>query len=560
MGSSDKSIRELVNAYINGEIKLPELQRSYVWKSTQVRDLIDSLYRGYPSGTLLLWDMPKDTPTRLAAIEQGNTRGARELLLDGQQRLTSLSLLMQGKPVIVKDRKRPIDILFNLNHPEEVFGQTQDAEYFETVEDESTEIDALRVVRNQTFVVANNALAKQKYWVSVTKIFQDDSESKTLRDIGFNSNDEEWDHLADRIKRVRDIVNYEYRCITLESSKSYQEVTEIFVRVNSLGTKLRSSDLALAQMTAIWPHSLKEFEGYQNICGHAGFQFDLGIILRLLTIMAKEKAGIGDQVKFNNITHLSQDHLQGAWQDTKAAFDFAINFLREHLKIESLAALSSPFIIVTLSYFLHKNKDHLDNEQVTQLREWIKRCNMKARYSRGSSETILGQDITAIRKGNSITPLLTHIKTQAGKLDVAAEDLELLKSNGAYFKTMFLSFRQAGAQDWKTNLPISMSMQGARHKIEEHHIFPKAQLKQLGHTDDLINNIANLTFISAGQNKSISDNLPTEYLSTLSDNDLEQHCIPKDQSLWELNEYKTFLEARRNLITERLNAYCEDRL
>ena len=78
MGSSDKSIRELVNAYINGEIKLPELQRSYVWKSTQVRDLIDSLYRGYPSGTLLLWDMPKDTPTRLAAIEQGNTRGARE--------------------------------------------------------------------------------------------------------------------------------------------------------------------------------------------------------------------------------------------------------------------------------------------------------------------------------------------------------------------------------------------------------------------------------------------------------------------------------------------------
>lgn len=508
MGSSDKSIQELVNAYINGEIKLPELQRSYVWKSTQVRDLIDSLYRNYPSGTLLLWDMPEDTPTRAAAIEQGNTRGARELLLDGQQRLTSLSLLMQGKPVIVKDRKRPIDILFNLNHPEKVFGQTQDAEYYETVEDESTEKDALRVARNQTFVVANNALAKHKYWVSVTKIFQDDSESKTLRDIGFNSNDEEWDHLADRIKRVRDIVKYKYRCITLESSKSYEEVTEIFVRVNSLGTKLRSSDLALAQMTAIWPHSLKEFEDYQNICGHVDFQFELGIILRLLIIMAKEKAGIGDQVKFNNITHLSQDHLQAAWQDTKAAFDFAINFLREHLKIESLAALSSPFIVVTLAYFLHKNKERLDDEKIIQLKEWIKRCNMKARYSKGSSETILGQDITAIRKGNSITPLLTHIKTQVGKLDVGAEDLELLKSNSAYFKTMFLAFRKAGAQDWKTNLPISMNMQGARHKIEEHHIFPKAQLKKLGHTDDLINNIANLTFISAGPNRSISDSPP----------------------------------------------------
>lgn len=105
--------------YKRGELQLPEIQRHYVWKATRVRDLLDSLYRGYPSGSILMWETDEPIPTRQFAIAQDSTAFAgRKLLLDGQQRLTSLTAVLSGEPVAVKGRKRPIEILFNLDHAE----------------------------------------------------------------------------------------------------------------------------------------------------------------------------------------------------------------------------------------------------------------------------------------------------------------------------------------------------------------------------------------------------------------------------------------------------------
>src|SRR5262245_6604367 len=105
--------------YKRGEMRLPEIQRHYVWKGTRVRDLLDSLYRGYPSGSILMWETDEPVPTRDFAIKQDTTAFAgRKLLLDGQQRLTSLTAVVNGEPITVRRRKRPIEILFNLDHPE----------------------------------------------------------------------------------------------------------------------------------------------------------------------------------------------------------------------------------------------------------------------------------------------------------------------------------------------------------------------------------------------------------------------------------------------------------
>src|SRR6187549_171863 len=112
-------IGTLVDMYKRGEMRLPEIQRHYVWRATRVRDLMDSLYRGYPSGSILMWETDEPVPTRDGAIIQETTAFAgRKLLLDGQQRLTSLTAVLNGEPVHVRYRKRPIDILFNLEHPE----------------------------------------------------------------------------------------------------------------------------------------------------------------------------------------------------------------------------------------------------------------------------------------------------------------------------------------------------------------------------------------------------------------------------------------------------------
>src|ERR1043165_4365622 len=114
-------VSTLVDMYKRSELRLPEIQRHYVWKATRIRDLLDSLYRGYPSGNILVWETDSAMPLRDMAVDQNASpfKGFK-LLLDGQQRLTSLSCMMRGKPVQVRGRQRPIDILFNLDHPEDL--------------------------------------------------------------------------------------------------------------------------------------------------------------------------------------------------------------------------------------------------------------------------------------------------------------------------------------------------------------------------------------------------------------------------------------------------------
>jgi hypothetical protein len=128
----------------------------------------------------------------------------------------------------------------------------------------------------------------------------------------------------------------------LERTLSYDEVTEIFVRVNSLGAKLRSSDLALAQITAKWKGSLKVFQAFQAECVKSGFNLDLGLYLKNLVAFAT------GQSRFLTVPNLSVETLQKGWKDGVQGMEFALNFLKSNLGIDSPALLSSPFLLVTL--------------------------------------------------------------------------------------------------------------------------------------------------------------------------------------------------------------------
>jgi len=126
MAKGEATVGELIDMIKRKEIELPEMQRRYVWKSTKVRDLLDSLYRGYPSGAILLWDTDEQVETQGFAVRQeGSSIHKSKLLLDGQQRLTSLSAVLRGEPVIVRGRRRPIELLFNLDHPENLAEVTE---------------------------------------------------------------------------------------------------------------------------------------------------------------------------------------------------------------------------------------------------------------------------------------------------------------------------------------------------------------------------------------------------------------------------------------------------
>ena len=119
MAKAEANVEELVGMIERGELRLPEMQRRYVWQATRVRDLMDSLYRGYPSGAILIWETDEAVPLRdFAVVQNANPYQTAKLLLDGQQRLTSLAAVLRGQPIRAGRQKKPIELLFNMKHPD----------------------------------------------------------------------------------------------------------------------------------------------------------------------------------------------------------------------------------------------------------------------------------------------------------------------------------------------------------------------------------------------------------------------------------------------------------
>lgn len=565
MSKSEATVEELVSMIERGELRLPEMQRRYVWRSTRVRDLLDSLYRGYPSGAILLWETDEAVPLQEFAVEQQlPPYQTKRLLLDGQQRLTSLSAVIRGKPVSVRWRKKPIDILFNLEHPDKLSVVTEVDENGsdDELEDEneidaditdSTEDELQRRFEQMAFVVSTRKLERLPHWVKVSDVFKSDSDTVFLKNAGVASfDDPRYEKYCQRLARLRGIRKYVYRMDVLERSLNYEEVTEIFVRVNSLGAKLRSSDLALAQITARWRGALKTFQEFQKQCNKNGYDLDLGLHLKNLVAMAT------NQSRFLTVGKLSLETLQSGWNDCVKGMEFAINFLKSNVGIESPALLSSPFMLITLGYFAHVRNYQIGSAEAESLRYWVLLANAKGRYSRGSTETLLDQDLSILRQGGGVDELIERLRNQVGRLDIVPEELEGRNQRSALFKTMFLAFRAAGAKDWHSNLAISLDHTGVQHRLQFHHFFAKSVLKNVcspRETDD----ISNLTFIGGKTNRSISDKPPSDYMPQLIGKlglePFKAQCIPTDAELLQVSKYKDFLVERRRLIGKRLNEF-----
>jgi hypothetical protein len=554
MAKAEYTIQSLVGMVERGELRLPEMQREYVWRATRVRDLLDSLYRGYPSGVILAWESDEVVATTDFAVATNVTSPVRPLLLlDGQQRLTSLSAVLRGLPVNVRGRKKPVEILFNLDHPDDLNYVTdvyEDSDEDIEPQDEQ-ELDIQERFRRMTFVVSSSALKASQNWVNVSDIFKL-SDSEILKSSGLSGwDDPRYQRYADRLKAVRAIADYQYRMDILERSKSYEEVTEIFVRVNSLGAKLRGSDLALAQITARWRGSLEIFREFQEKVDSLGFQLDLGVFVRALVSLTT------NQSKFTAINTMKLDQLQNGWSQTQKAFEHAINFAKSNLEIDSQTLLSSPLLLITTAYWANKLNFQISPEESRNFRRWFLTANAKGRYSRGSSETLLDQDLASLRDGGNAETLIQRLTQQFGRLEFTPEDLVGRNSRSGVFKTMFLAFRAADARDWKTNLKIGLNHTGKADAIEYHHVFPKAYLRRNKSeiSSSLVDDIANLAFIGSETNKLISDKAPSDYKKLFSKEVLARQLVELRDGLDASDGFEEFLSNRRYLIATKLNQF-----
>lgn len=563
MAKTDIKVSELVEKVQRGELTLPEMQRRYVWPATRVRDLLDSLYRGYPSGTILVWETDENIETRELAVRATRTPTTSQklLLLDGQQRVTSLSAILSGDSVHVRNRKRPIGILFNLEHPDGPpvdVTEVDDAKFtadIEDIEDEETaDFDIQEEMRKRTFVVASRSLQNDPVWVPVSDIFKK-TDNQILKSIGISSEDERWDKYSDRLQKVRKIADYSYVMEVLQKSMSYEEVTEIFVRVNSLGVKLRGSDLALAQITSRWKGFMKLIEDFSNkFKDNEDYIIETGLPVRLMVICATH------QSRFKTVGKISKEKLEESWEQAKNGLEYAINFLREE-GIDRLSLLSSPFLIIPIAvYWVLKKEETITEIERKKILKWLYLAHMRGHYGMGSSESILDADLGTLFKGKNLDNLIQQLFFHVKKFEVDYSDLNNRGIRSPFFSMLYFIFKQQGVKDWWSGLKLSERHVGTAHTIQYHHIFPKSLLGEYEKKE--VNEIANMAFIGGKTNRRITNKEPIQYLeeevvAKRGEEALTSQLIPLDKKLWELSNYRDFLSFRRKAIADLINEFMK---
>lgn len=563
MAQTNIKVSELVEKVQRGELTLPEMQRRYVWPATRVRDLLDSLYRGYPSGTILVWETDEDIETRELAVASTRTPTTSQklLLLDGQQRITSLSAILSGEPIHVrgKGKMRTIDILFNLEHPDGPpvdITEVEDEKYTADIEDvedeEAAERDIQEEMRKRTFVVASRSLQNDPVWVPVSDIFKK-SDNQILRAIGISSEDEKWDRYSDRLQKVRKIADYLYVMEVLQKSMSYEEVTEIFVRVNSLGVKLRGSDLALAQITSRWKGFMLLIEEFANkFKDNEDYIIETGLLVRTMVIVATH------QSRFKTVGKISREKLEESWEKAKNGLEYAINFLREE-GIDKLSFLSSPFLIVPIAvYWILKEDEAISEGERRKILKWFYLAHMRGHYSMGSSESILDADLGILFKGKGLDGLIDQLFAHVKKFEVDYSDLNNRSIRSPFFSMLYFVFKQKGVKDWWSGLKLSERHVGTAHTIQYHHIFPKSLLDAYDKKE--VNEIANMAFIGGKTNRKITNKEPIQYLdeevvAKRGEEALVSQLIPLDKNLWELSKYRDLLTFRRKAIADSINEF-----
>jgi hypothetical protein len=463
--------------------------------------------------------------------------------------------------------------MFNLEHPEGLPNFQFEEDTDDIAEEDDSELDAAKnesedsdseeennveeiqdYLKKMTFVVFSKALEAVPTWIRVTDIFQK-TDSQILMQIGIKSlDDPRVQKYTERLNRVRNIKNYPYVMNILGREYDYDEVTEIFVRVNSSGVKLRSSDLALAQITAKWQHSLSVFEGYAKELQEFGYDVDIGLLVRALVVFATE------QCRFKTVGSLSVKELKDGWELATRGLEFAVNFLKNNTSVEHLGLLSSPFVLIPLAILAIQKDEKLSGNEEAALTRWIYLAHSFGHYSKGSSESLLDADISLLMKrSGTCNDLISILERQFGRLSFDSGDLIGKGKRSPLFSMSYLAVKSNGGKDWYSGLALSQNNKGKAHKIEFHHIFPRALLQKANYEKAETNEIANMAFLGGKTNRRIAAKNPAEYLAGIvkerGEQALSSQFVPLDRELWKIENYRQFLSARRELLADAINKF-----
>jgi hypothetical protein len=526
---------------------VPETQRYFVWKNTQIRDLINSIYNLYPIGSIIVWEMPKsfiDDYNELVRpldlnIPEEKKNNMKYMIIDGQQRLTSLLLIKKGSIRIASgtgQRDRKVELFFN-------------------------PIDG-------TFELGKKSFIKDPKWFNVTEVLNAETVNEVLENKAKLCGDDSIIRnplLIKGLERLRhNLSTYDVPIIKAKLDYSddplnlFEKISKIFVTINSKGTRIKMFDLIVALIgSRIRRRGFGSFRDmFQNIQEELeknNFSIGEPVIMRLYLAVATNKTKFKDATK--ELDEKNEEELLNGLNETKKALENSLEFLRKEVWILSSDYLQSHYLLVPLGYFLHKEilsqGKHISENVKRDLIKWFIFASINKRYT-GRLETDLYEDVSAIANGKGVRGLLDNLVLKSISPDIFEGSYD------EYHLTLLMAlYHELQTKDWNLEGGARIPLIGEidPEHLEIHHIFPKDILVRVG-KGDLADDVANITIISREANRKIGNELPLKYLKELYNTDpelLKRHFIPTNEELWEVNNYEKFLIERKKLILEKAN-------
>ena len=523
-------IADILNYIDNGHMALPEFQRGYVWGGDQVRGLLNSLYRRHPVGGLLVWATQSEGAQYRG--EQELAPGVVKLLLDGQQRMTSLYGVIRGKPPKFFDGNEKAFTRLHFHIGREEF------QFYQPI-----------------------AMKDDSLWIDVSALFNGGNDGLGSMITSLATQPEyasKFGEYAGRLNLLLGIKDIELHIEEITGAdKTLDVVVDIFNKVNSGGTKLSKGDLALAKICAEWPEARAEMKGRLAGWNQAGYDFTLDWLLRSINTVLTGEA------KFLHLHDRTADEVRGGLLRAGKHVESILNMIAGRLGLDHGRVFFGRGAVAVMSRYLDQRGGSLNAVERDKLLFWYVQAAMWGRFS-GSTESFIDADLEALDgDGGGLDRLLDTLRLWHGGLRVEPGHFGGWNMGARFYPVLYMLTRMTEARDWGSGLPLKASMLGRLNRLEVHHIFPKAQLYRAGYGRADVNAIANFCFLTKGTNLNISDERPETYFEEVEarhPGTLASQWIPMDRALWKLEAYPAFLEARRALLAAATNRQMEELL
>lgn len=520
------------------QLFVPAFQREYVWKRDDAKQLIDSLIKEYPTGTMLTWET-SNPPELKGSHKYSESQGAVRLLLDGQQRVTTLYMLINGEippyytaPEIMNDTR---GLYVNV--------ETLELSYY-----------------------MKTKMENNPSWQNITQVFKGKVNAFDLQTsyaaAGRTLSMDELKSLNDNINAITRIKDREFPEQTIPVKATIREAIDIFYKVNASGVALTEAELALAQISGYWPQARDLFKAKLAVLEQNGFAFKLDFIVYALLGCLYHLGS--DMRKLHDAEN--DDKVRAAWKllDTQI-LDYVVNLLRANAFVDHTDEINSPYALVPIIvYCFDKKGVPLTDAEIRKVVKWFFYSQVKARYASQLNQK-LDKDLRKVAESPQPFDDLLQSIAEESRLEILPVDFVGRAIQHPLFSMMRWYLKSRGAVCLATGMTLRKNM-GAKYQLERDHIFPFSKLKEVGYADSaykysLAQELTNRAILTQHANRTKSATHAADYLASVKTsfpNALELQCIPEDPNLWKIENYELFLEERRKLLASHLNTFLQN--